>query len=88
MATRLLRPRKPPLDQAGDQGAVAEHALEHHTLIQPGFEIVPQHVLLKQRIKVQTIHRLHGPDTEDIVVTNKAQRRDAQSVQPPGQQHG
>ena len=44
----LLLAGMAPLDQAGNHRAIAEHALEQVALVQPGLEIVAQHVLVEQ----------------------------------------
>ncbi len=46
----LLLPRKPPLDQPGDDRALAEGALHHGGFVEPGFEVVAEHVLVEQRL--------------------------------------
>ena len=45
LAARLLLSREPPLDQAGNDRAIAEHALHQRRFGKPGLQIVAQHVL-------------------------------------------
>ena len=65
------------LDQAGDERAALEGALHHEALVEPGFEVVAQHVLVKQLVEIEAVQRLQRPDGQRIVVADKAQRPDA-----------
>ena len=48
---RLLLPRKPPLDQAGNHGAVPERAFHQRGFGEPILQVVAEHVLREQLVK-------------------------------------
>ncbi len=87
LAARLLVAREATLDQAGDKGAVLEAALHHEAVVEPGLEVVAQHVLLEKLIEIKRVHRPRGPDREGVVRRHEADRPDAGPLQPLGQQH-
>ncbi len=85
LSSRLLLPRKAPFDQAGDGGDIAEGPLHQNGFVQPGIQIVPQHVRRQQRVHVR--HRAQRPYRHRIVAGDETQRTQAQPFHPPGQQH-
>ena len=62
LAAGLLLARMALLDQAGDQGAVPEHALEEVALGHPGIEIVAEHVLVEERGEARLAAREGGAE--------------------------
>src|SRR5262245_10071512 len=48
LAARFLLPREAALDQPGDDCASAERTLHQRGFVEPGFEVVAQHVLAEQ----------------------------------------
>ena len=53
LAAGLLLAGEAPLDQAGDDRAIAEGALHQRGFREPGLEIVAQHVLVEQRVEIE-----------------------------------
>ncbi len=44
------------VDQAGNHGAIAEGALQQEAFVQPGFQIVAQHVLVEEHAERRVAH--------------------------------
>ena len=48
MAAAKRRFTMPLLNQAGDDGAIAEGALQHEAFVEPCFQIVAEHILVEE----------------------------------------
>ena len=89
----LFLARMALLDKTGNHGAIAEGALEHKTFVEPGFQIVAQHVLVEEVRKRRALDGeritevVQRPDGERIVGRDEAERAAAGALQPAGEQH-
>ncbi len=84
---------KAAVDQAGDDGAVAERALHQRGFREPGLEIVTEHVLVEQKFEREVAARdvrrdvADAPDRERVFVGDEPHRLHARALEPPRQQH-
>src|SRR5690606_23723434 len=93
LPSRLLLPRIAPLDQARNDGAIPESALQQARLSKPCVEIVTQHVLSEEFAKGQFLALMHeariaqAPDGERIFRGDEAERSCACAIKTARQQH-
>ena len=89
----LFLARMPPLDQPGNDGGVAECALQQVGIGQPRLQIVAQHVLIEQGFQrwlaglKQRAHIAQPPHGERIIGSDEAERPRPRPFQTPGQEH-
>src|SRR5690606_11600881 len=89
----FLLPWKTSLDQPCDHRTLPETALHQWSFREPGFEIISQHVLSKQRGQRQLLsgdrmaNVAEPPNRQSILVGDKAQWTHSGALKAPRQQH-
>ncbi len=93
LPTGFFLARMALFNQAGNQSCIAKGALHHEAFAQPGFQIIAQHILVKQGIEAQLAPADHQgqitqtPHAQRIIGGDKAKRSGLHAFQTPCQQH-
>ena len=89
----LFHPRKPPLDQPRDHGAMPERALHQRTFREPVLEIISEHVGIKEiREKSRLTDEFQlrvaqHPDRDGVIVGDETERLQPGALHAARQQH-